>query len=68
MTFFTEPTIPPSPTSSNRTSCLCQSELYAHPAPHISPHTAPYGSTGSSDAPLACRYLVLALSSYISVY
>ncbi|XP_072294084.1 neuronal growth regulator 1 isoform X4 [Eucyclogobius newberryi] len=32
------------------------------------PHTAPYGSTGSSDAPLACRYLVLALSSFISVY
>uniref|UniRef100_A0A3B4ALH8 Neuronal growth regulator 1 n=1 Tax=Periophthalmus magnuspinnatus TaxID=409849 RepID=A0A3B4ALH8_9GOBI len=31
------------------------------------PHTAPYG-TGSSDAPLACRYLVLALSSFISVY
>ncbi|XP_034736899.1 neuronal growth regulator 1 isoform X1 [Etheostoma cragini] len=32
------------------------------------PNTAPYGSTGSAHVPLACRYLVLALSSFISVY
>ncbi|KAM8744600.1 neuronal growth regulator 1 isoform 1-T1 [Acanthopagrus schlegelii] len=32
------------------------------------PNTAPYGSTGSAYVPLACRYLVLALSSFISVY
>ncbi|TKS74696.1 hypothetical protein D9C73_008779 [Collichthys lucidus] len=32
------------------------------------PNTAPYGSTGSAYAPLACRYLVLALSSFISAY
>lgn len=31
-------------------------------------NTAPYGSTGSAYVPLACRYLVLALSSFISVY
>ncbi|XP_068176466.1 neuronal growth regulator 1 isoform X1 [Antennarius striatus] len=32
------------------------------------PNTAPYGSTGSAYIPLACRYLVLALSSFISMY
>ncbi|XP_029285170.1 neuronal growth regulator 1 isoform X1 [Cottoperca gobio] len=32
------------------------------------PNTAPYGSTGSAHIPLACQYLVLALSSFISVY
>uniref|UniRef100_A0A3B4WSR5 Neuronal growth regulator 1 n=1 Tax=Seriola lalandi dorsalis TaxID=1841481 RepID=A0A3B4WSR5_SERLL len=32
------------------------------------PNTAPYGSTGGAHVPLACRYLVLALSSFISVY
>lgn len=31
-------------------------------------NTAPYGSTGSAHVLLACRYLVLALSSFISVY
>ncbi|XP_011613257.1 neuronal growth regulator 1 isoform X2 [Takifugu rubripes] len=31
-------------------------------------NTAPYGSTGSACVPLACRYLVLALSSFISMY
>ncbi|XP_042272777.1 neuronal growth regulator 1 isoform X2 [Thunnus maccoyii] len=36
--------------------------------PLIPPNTAPYGSTGSAHVPLACRYLVLALSSFISVY
>ncbi|XP_056269900.1 neuronal growth regulator 1 isoform X3 [Pseudoliparis swirei] len=32
------------------------------------PNTAPYGSTGRAHVPLACQYLVLALSSFISVY
>ncbi|XP_005734964.1 neuronal growth regulator 1 isoform X1 [Pundamilia nyererei] len=32
------------------------------------PNTAPYGSTGSAHISLACRYLVMALSSFISVY
>ncbi|KAM9762589.1 neuronal growth regulator 1 isoform 3-T3 [Menidia menidia] len=37
--------------------------------PLTPPNTAPYGSTGSAHVPLACRYLVLALSSFIiSVY
>ncbi|KAF6725126.1 Neuronal growth regulator 1 [Oryzias melastigma] len=36
--------------------------------PSPAPNTAPYGSTGSAHIPQACRYLVLALSSFISVY
>ncbi|KAM9479546.1 neuronal growth regulator 1 isoform X1 [Oncorhynchus nerka] len=32
------------------------------------PNTAPYGSTGRAEVLLACRYLILALSSFISVY
>ncbi|KAM8874899.1 neuronal growth regulator 1 isoform 2-T2 [Spinachia spinachia] len=36
--------------------------------PLIPPNTAPYGSTGSAHVPLACQYLILALSSFVSVY
>ncbi|XP_055068476.1 neuronal growth regulator 1 isoform X2 [Misgurnus anguillicaudatus] len=32
------------------------------------PNTAPYGSTGGADVLLACRYLILALSSLLSIY
>ncbi|RXN03387.1 neuronal growth regulator 1-like isoform X1 [Labeo rohita] len=32
------------------------------------PNTAPYGSTGGAEVLLACRYLILALSSLVSVY
>ncbi|CAL8253143.1 unnamed protein product [Merluccius merluccius] len=36
--------------------------------PLIPPNTAPYGSTGSAQVPLACWSLILALSTFISVY
>ncbi|XP_077462965.1 neuronal growth regulator 1 isoform X1 [Stigmatopora argus] len=32
------------------------------------PNTAPYGSTGSAHVPLACRYLVLALTTLMAAY
>ena len=32
------------------------------------PNTAPYGSTGSAQVPLACWSLILALSTFISAY
>ncbi|XP_057193277.1 neuronal growth regulator 1 isoform X3 [Triplophysa rosa] len=36
--------------------------------PLIPPNTAPYGSTGGADVLLACWYLILALSSLVSIY
>ncbi|XP_039503626.1 neuronal growth regulator 1 isoform X3 [Pimephales promelas] len=36
--------------------------------PLIPPNTAPYGSKGCAEVLLACRYLILALSSLVSVY
>uniref|UniRef100_A0A671SRP8 Neuronal growth regulator 1 n=2 Tax=Sinocyclocheilus anshuiensis TaxID=1608454 RepID=A0A671SRP8_9TELE len=36
--------------------------------PLIPPNTAPYGSTGGAEVLLACRYLILALSSLVSIY
>uniref|UniRef100_A0A1A8N0B9 Neuronal growth regulator 1 n=2 Tax=Nothobranchius TaxID=28779 RepID=A0A1A8N0B9_9TELE len=51
-------------------TCVATNKLGSANAsvPLIPPNTAPYGSTGSAHVPLACRYLVLALSSLISVY
>ncbi|XP_028857201.1 neuronal growth regulator 1 isoform X2 [Denticeps clupeoides] len=51
-------------------TCTATNRLGAASAsvPLIPPNTAPYGTTGSAEVVQACRYLILALSCYISVY
>ncbi|XP_055068478.1 neuronal growth regulator 1 isoform X4 [Misgurnus anguillicaudatus] len=41
---------------------------YSERSNTYAPNTAPYGSTGGADVLLACRYLILALSSLLSIY
>ncbi|XP_077054585.1 neuronal growth regulator 1 isoform X2 [Siphateles boraxobius] len=41
---------------------------YSERSNTYAPNTAPYGSKGCAEVLLACRYLILALSSLVSVY
>ncbi|CAL8272095.1 unnamed protein product [Arctogadus glacialis] len=61
--------------SGNACCCHCcrvkqQSELISASLVSLptAPNTAPYGSTGSAQVPLACWSLILALSTLISAY
>ncbi|XP_037104879.1 neuronal growth regulator 1 isoform X3 [Syngnathus acus] len=51
-------------------TCLATNKLGTANAsvPLIPPNTAPYGSTGSAHVPMACRYLVLALTTLMAAY
>ncbi|XP_061681408.1 neuronal growth regulator 1 isoform X2 [Syngnathoides biaculeatus] len=52
------------------TSAVSRPDTAKHKQPFHTqaPNTAPYGSTGSAHVPLACHYLVLALTTLMAVY